>query len=169
MSVSPAHPLELVAAVAANGVIGRAGALAWHLPDDLRHFKQLTLGHAVIMGRRTFDSIGKPLPGRRSIVVSRSLLQSPHPQVELAPSLEDAMKLATDGGKPMFVIGGAEIYELAMPHARKMHLTELDDAIDGDVFFPNWDRRAWKLARQQYHGRDDRHAMSFRFCTYERL
>jgi dihydrofolate reductase len=155
--------------VAANGVIGRAGGLAWHLPDDLRHFKNLTLGHTIIMGRRTFDSIGKPLPGRRTIVVSKSLLEPPHPQVELAGSLEEAMQLGSTSAGPMFIVGGAEIYAQAIAHARVMHLTELDEPVDGDTFFPEWDRRAWRLMKEVPHGRDDRHALSFRFCTYQRL
>jgi dihydrofolate reductase len=161
--------LEVVAAVAANGVIGRGGQLPWHLPDDLKHFKNLTLGHACIMGRRTFDEVGKPLPGRRCIVVSKSLLAPPHPQSELARSIDEAIGMALTSAGAVYIIGGAEIFAQALPRVRVMQLTELDEPAEGDTYFPDWDRRAWRLVKEIAHGRDDRHAMSFRFCTYERV
>lgn len=159
--------LELVAAVAKNGVIGRQGQLPWHLPDDLKFFKSLTLGHPVIMGRRTYESIGKPLPGRKSIVVSTTWSQPPAEGVIVARSLEEAARAAGDGDKA-FVIGGGVLYAAALPVARVMHLTELDEAVQGDAYFPEFDRSAWRLVREVAHPRDDRHAMAFRFCTYER-
>ena len=160
--------MELVAAVAANGVIGRGGQLPWHLPDDLRHFKKLTLGHAVIMGRKTFESIGRSLPGRRSIVVSSTLTDPLPAGIELARSLEDAMRLALGLPEPVFVIGGAALYAAAIPHVRVMHLTELDAAVEGDAFFPPFDKSQWRLASQIKHERDASHAIAFRFCSYER-
>jgi dihydrofolate reductase len=163
-----APALEIVAAVAANGVIGRDGQLPWRLPDDLKQFKALTLGHAIIMGRRTFESIGRALPGRRSIVVSTTLVEPPA-GVELARSLEDALGRVKAAGERAFVIGGAALYAAAIPLARVMHLTEIDEAVEGDVFFPSFDKWQWKLAGELRHERDDRHALAFRFCTYERL
>lgn len=160
--------LELVAAVAANGVIGRGGQLPWHLPDDLRHFKKLTLGHAVIMGRKTFESIGRPLPGRRSIVVSSTLSDAQPAGIELARSLEDALRLAQSSPEPAFVIGGAAIYQAAIPHARVMHLTELDEAVEGDAFFPPFEKSLWCLVSEVSHDRDSNHTIAFRFCRYER-
>jgi dihydrofolate reductase len=160
--------LELVVAVAANGVIGRGGRLPWHLPDDLKHFKSLTTGHPIIMGRRTYESIGKPLPGRRSIVVSTTMRQPPAAGVELARSLDDAIRLAASTPGPAFVIGGAALYEAALVRADTLHLTELDDAVEGDTFFPRFDKSKWRLTSESRHERDERHAMAFWFRTYER-
>lgn len=161
--------LHLVAAVAANGVIGRGGQLHWHLPDDLRHFKSLTMGHPVIMGRRTFESVGRPLPGRRSIVVSATLADSPPAGVELARSLEDALRLVAGSPGPAFVIGGAVLYAAAITCVRVMHLTELGESVEGDAFFPPFERSDWRLVNEARHQRDARHAIDFRFCTYERI
>ena len=171
--------LEIVAAVAANGVIGRGGQLPWHLPDDLRHFKALTVGRPLLMGRRTFESIGRPLPRRRSIVISRTLAKPPADGVELARSLDDALRLAATPppagpdfvitGDAAFVIGGAVLYAEAIARAQLMHLTELDEPVEGDTVFPPFDRSEWRLIGETRHERDARHAMGFRFCTYERM
>lgn len=161
--------IELAAAVAANGVIGRGGDLPWHLPDDLRHFKALTMGHPVIMGRRTFDSIGRALPGRRSIVVSSTLADVPPAGIECARSWQEALRLVADSPGPAFVVGGARLYAAALPDVQVMHLTELDEPVEGDTFFPPFDRSAWRLVGETPHARDDRHPISFRFCTYERI
>jgi dihydrofolate reductase len=160
--------LELIAAVAANGVIGRGGQLAWHLPDDLRHFKQLTMGHPILMGRRTYESIGRPLPGRRSIVISTTLKAPPHPEVWIASSLDGALKLIAPDPGPAFVIGGAVLYAAALPRADVLHLTELDDAVEGDVLFPPFDRAGWRLTSAARHPCDERHAMAFTINRYER-
>ena len=161
--------LELVAAVAANGVIGRGGQLPWHLPDDLRHFKALTMGRPVIMGRRTYESIGRPLPGRRSIVVSRSLAEPPAGGVELARSLDDAIRLVAASSNVAFVIGGTALYAAALPRVDVMHLTELDESVEGDAVFPSYDKAEWRPVDAVSHERDERHAFAFRFCTYERV
>jgi dihydrofolate reductase len=160
--------LELIAAVAANGVIGKGGQLAWHLPDDLRHFKQLTMGHPILMGRRTYESIGRPLPGRRSIVISTTLKEPPHPEVWIAASLDDALKLIETDPGPAFVIGGAVLYAAALPRADVLHITELDDAVDGDVLFPPFNRSQWRLTSAVRHDRDDHHPFPFTFARYER-
>ena len=167
--VRPAVSLEIVAAVAANGVIGRNGQLAWHLPDDLRHFKQLTLGHPILMGRRTYESIGRPLPGRRSIVISTTLRERPHPEVEVVRSLDEARSLTANVEGPVFVIGGAVLYGSALPRANVLHLTELDEPVDGDVFFPPFDRTQWRRVSAERHARDDRHAFDFTVSRYERV
>ena len=169
MSASPPTRLELIAAVAANGVIGRAGQLPWHLPDDLKRFKQLTYGHAIVMGRRTYESIGRPLPGRQNVVVSRGWKQRPHPDLVLAASLDEAIFEAAASPPPAFIIGGAALYAAALPRVDVMHLTELDDAVDGDTFFPPFDRSQWRVVDAIRHDADKRHAHAFRFCTYERI
>jgi dihydrofolate reductase len=160
--------LELIVAMAANRVIGRGGQLPWHLPDDLKHFKQLTLGHPIIMGRRTYESIGRPLPGRRNIVVSAQLPGPPHDGVELARSLDDAVALAGTSDDRAFIIGGAALYAAALPRVELMHLTELDAAIEGDVIFPPFEKSQWRLVEEIHHDRDERHAFSFHFRTYAR-
>ena len=161
--------LELVVALAANGVIGRGGTLPWHLPDDLKHFKTLTMGHPILMGRRTFESIGKALPGRRSIVVSTTLAEPPTNGVEIARSLDDAIRLASASPEPAFVVGGAALYAAALPHCTRMHLTELDAAVEGDTFFPAFDRSRWRVTSETRHDADERHATGFWFRTYERV
>ena len=130
--------MSLIAALARNRVIGRNNAMPWHLPEDLKRFKALTLGHPVIMGRKTWESIiaalGKPLPGRTNIVISRSLVSAPAGS-HLAHSLEEALAYC-HGDEEVFVIGGAEIYALALPHASRLYLTEIDAVIEGDAWFP---------------------------------
>jgi dihydrofolate reductase len=161
--------LELVVAVAANGVIGRGGTLPWHLPDDLKHFKALTMGHAILMGRRTYESIGKPLPGRHSIVVSTTMNAPPAAGVDVAHSLDEAVDIAKRKSPgPAFVIGGAALYDAALPRATVLHVTELDDAVDGDTFLRPIDRSEWRPVKEQRHERDERHAHAFWFRTYER-
>jgi dihydrofolate reductase len=160
--------LHVIAAVAANGVIGRGGQLPWRLPDDLRYFKSLTMGHPILMGRRTFESIGRPLPGRRSIVVSTTLPDPAPAGVERARSLEEALEMTEGAGGAVFVIGGAALYAAALPRARVVHLTELDEPVKGDVVFPPFDRSAWRCVSDVPHPRDDRHAFAFRFRRYER-
>ena len=165
----PEARLELVVAVAANGVIGRGGTLPWHLPDDLKHFKALTMGHAILMGRRTYESIGKPLPGRDSIVVSTTMTEPPAPGVDLARSIEEAVEIAKRKSPgPAFVIGGAALYDAALPRADVLHVTELDDAVEGDTFFRPIDRSQWRMVKEQRHERDARHAHAFWFRTYVR-
>ncbi len=134
-SVEPG--LSLIVAVARNGVIGNAGALPWHISEDLKHFKRTTLGHAVIMGRKTFESIGRPLPKRRNIVVSRRS-DATFEGCETARSLQDAIALARRTDPNPFIIGGASLYREAMPLATDIHLTTIESDFDGDVhFFPD--------------------------------
>jgi dihydrofolate reductase len=137
-------PLGIVVAMARGGVIGRGNDLPWHVPEDLKHFRRLTTGHAILMGRRTHESIGRPLPQRRNIVISRQ----PDLRIdgcEVVGSLEEAITLARDGGDSMpMVIGGAAIYRAALPLATQLHITEIDRDVEGDVFFPALDRSAFE-------------------------
>jgi dihydrofolate reductase len=134
--------IALIAALARNGAIGRGNALLWRLPEDLQHFKRTTLGCPVVMGRKTWDSIGRPLPGRRNLVVTRNAAWAAE-GAEAAPSLEGALARVAEAPK-CFVIGGAQLYALALPLADELVLTEIDaDAPDADVFFPAFDRTAW--------------------------
>jgi dihydrofolate reductase len=143
VSGAPLEPLAMIAAMAKNRVIGRAGTIPWHHPDDLRHFKQLTMGHALIMGRATHESIGRPLPGRRTIVVSRN----PALRIEgceIASDLDAAIALARSTDAEPFVAGGGQIYAEALPRATKLYLTLLDDTHVGDVCFPELDDAQWQ-------------------------
>jgi len=159
--------LELIAAVAKNGVIGKGGQLPWHLPDDLKRFKQLTLGHPILMGRRTYESIGRPLPGRRNIVISETLTTAP-PGTDLAHSLDEAIQLISTHNGPAFIIGGAVLYHAALGRVERLHLTEVDAEVEGDVYFPPFDRSQWSESEIERHGRDERHAYPFRILRLER-
>ena len=157
--------IALVAALARNRVIGADNRLPWHLSEDLQRFKALTLGHPVVMGRRTFESIGRPLPGRRNLVVSRDAAFSAGGS-EAFGSLSAALA-ACGAAETVFVIGGAQIYALALPLARRLHLTEIDADFAGDAYFPEFDRGEWIES-----SRERRHAgagFDFAFVTYERV
>jgi dihydrofolate reductase len=161
---SGAARIYVVAAVANNGVIGAGGKLPWHLPEDLKHFKNLTLGHPIIMGRRTWQSLGRPLPGRENIVISRQPGFAA-PGASVAVSLPAAIALCT--GEPVaFVIGGAEIYAAALPLADGLVLTEIDRAYEGDTHFPGWDRRAWRATQKETHTSAE--GVRFAFVLYEK-
>jgi dihydrofolate reductase len=157
--------IYLVAAVAKNGIIGKCGKLPWHLPEDLQHFKKLTLGHPILMGRRTWESLGKPLPGRENIVISRQA-GFEAPGASVARSVEGAIALCV--GEPVaFVIGGADLYAATLPLADGLVLTELDRDYDGDTRFPDWDRKAWRVSQKETH--TSREGVRFDFVLYERV
>jgi dihydrofolate reductase len=158
--------VAFVVAMADNGVIGRGGALPWHLPDDLKYFKVVTFGKPVLMGRRTFESIGKPLPGRRNLVLSRAAAASA-PGVEYVHSVEQARTLAA-GAAELCVIGGAEVYALALPLATRIYLTRVHGSVTGDVCFPLRDFAAWRASESVEHPADARHAYAMSFVTLER-
>ncbi len=158
------NTLSVIAAVARNRAIGKDNALLVHLPDDLPRFKRLTMGAPLLMGRKTWDSIGRPLPGRRSIVITRNP-QWQAAGAEAAPSLEVALAMAATAPKA-FVVGGAEIYALALPHADELLLTEIDADFDADAFFPDWDRsRFVETAREDKTGPQ---GLRYSFCAYAR-
>lgn len=160
--------VTLVAAMAENRVIGRDNGLPWHLPADLRRFKRLTSGHPVIMGRKTFDSIGRrPLPNRRNIVVTRDP-DLAAPGAETAPSLDEALaRLGED--TEVFVLGGAEIFRLALPRADRMVLTIVHAEVAGTVLFPQWNPDHWRLVEEEEHSADAQNAYDLSFRTYERV
>jgi dihydrofolate reductase len=148
--------ITVLAAVGANLVIGRDGKMPWHLPQDLAHFKATTMGHTMVMGRKTYESIGRALPGRRTIVITRQ--ESWHaPSVEVAHSLPEALFLA--GPTDVFVIGGSEVYRQAMPFADQLLLTEVAQSPEGDAFFPAFDPAEWQETDREAHD-------GFAFVTY---
>ncbi len=164
-SIDVAGPrIYLVAAVASNGVIGVDGKLPWHLPEDLKHFKKLTLGHPIIMGRRTWESLGKALPGRENIVVTTQAGYEA-PGAAVAASLEAALALCA--GEPVaFVIGGQRLFADSLPLASGLVLTEIRRDYDGDTWFPAFDREQWREAQREAHTAED--GMRFDFVLYER-
>ncbi len=160
--------VTLVAAVAQNGVIGREGALPWHLPDDLRRFRRLTTGHVLLMGRRTWASIGRPLPGRVNLVLSRDRALSLPPEVERVESLSDA-RVRVASGRTLMVIGGGEVYALALPNADRIELTRVATHVAGDTSFPSLDPAQWREVTVQAHPADAAHAYAFEFVSLERV
>ena len=163
--------ISLIAALTRNRVIGLNNDLPWHLPDDMKYFMQTTKGHHVIMGRKNYDSIPekfRPLPNRTNIVVTRQAGLT-LPNCTVVHSLEEAVGIARKAGEPeLFVIGGAAIYQLGMPLANRLYLTEIDVTLAGDTYFPDFPTSAWKEVSRQHHPVDERHAFPFDFVIYER-
>lgn len=159
--------LAFVVATAENRVIGRDNQLIWHLPADLKHFKQLTQGHPVVMGRRTYESIGRPLPNRTNIVVTRQT-DWQATGCETVHSVPAALERAAQLDEEVFVIGGAEIYQQALPAADTIYLTEVHHEFEGDVLFPELDHAVWREVSRQRHEADDKHAYPFSFVTLKR-
>jgi dihydrofolate reductase len=157
--------LSLLAAVARNGVIGRDNQLPWHLSPDLKRFKRLTMGHAIIMGRKTFESIGRPLPGRANVVVTRRDDWRPD-GVVVAHSIEDALAQAV--GDEVFVIGGEDLFRQTIGRADRLHLTRLDENFPGDTFFPEVDPAQWRLVEREDHGPDADAPFAYSFLVYDR-
>ena len=159
--------VALIAALDRNFAIGKGNALPWHLPDDLRRFKALTLGKPVLMGRRTAESLGRALPKRRNLVLTRSG-SVPFDGMQAVASLDEALALSAEAGE-LCVIGGGEVYALALPRATRLHLTHVDTAVEGaDAFFPRFDAAAWRETARQSHPADATHAFGFDFVDYER-
>ena len=159
--------VELVVAVSENDVIGRANQLPWRLPADLRHFKSLTMGHHILMGRKTYESIGKALPGRTNWVLSRSSEFAPV-DCRVVRSLPEA-QLGVGGEGALMVIGGAEIYRLCLPQAARIHLTLVHTQIPGgDTFFSAWRDPEWTESGRERHEADEKNAYAYSFLTLER-
>jgi dihydrofolate reductase len=159
--------ISLVAALARNRVIGRGGTLPWHLPDDQKFFRRLTLDHTVIMGRKTFEEIRRPLANRRNVVISRNPAFRPA-GVTVVPSLKEALALgATE--REVFVIGGGEIYREALPLADRLYLTVVHAEVEGDTTFPAFEGEEWALESEEFHPADQRHAWPFTIRVYHRI
>ena len=159
--------LTLIAAMAKNRVIGKDNDLIWHFPEDLKHFKSLTSGHHVIMGRKTFESVGRPLPKRVNIIITRQkdyLAEG----CKIAGSLEEALAMVKNDDQP-FIVGGAEIYKQSLDFANTIELTLIEAEYEGDTFFPEFDPSIWKLARGEKKEADDKHAHPYEFLTYKKI
>jgi len=173
--------VSIIVAMADNRVIGRAQQLPWHLPDDLKRFKALTMGKPILMGRRTYESIGRALPGRRNLVLSRKPIAAPQGDrpptpamlavgttLERVASLAEALQRCVAAGE-VCVIGGADVFQEALPLATHLHLTRVCAQLEGDVWFPDFDSREWRETARLEHLADERHAWPLAFIDLERL
>jgi dihydrofolate reductase len=162
--------LVLIAALDRNRAIGRDNSLPWHLPDDLKRFKALTLSKPVLMGRKTAESLGRALPKRRNLVLTRGA-RVPFDGMEAVASIEEALAfVAEESACELCVIGGGELYALTLPMATHLHLTHVDTVVDGcDAFFPSVDDAQWRVVAREAHAADDRHAFEFEFVEYARV
>lgn len=164
--------LSIIVAMANNRAIGKDNKLLWHLPEDLKYFKRITMGKPIIMGRKTFESIGRPLPGRLNIVVTRQQ-DWQYEGVRVVNSIEEAMKVGEahaflNGDDEVMMIGGAELYQATLPQAQRLYLTRVDTEIDGDAFFPEVDESIWKEIARESFSSSETNPYDYAFCVLER-
>lgn len=159
--------LTLIVAAAENNAIGKDNKMPWHLPNDFKYFKKTTLNHSIVMGRKTFESIGRTLPERRNIVITRDLNYKAE-DIDVANGVDDVLSYCRDE-REIFIIGGAEIYKQTLPFAEKVLLTRVHTTVEGDAFFPELAPNAWKLTSSETYLKDERHAFDYSFETYERI
>lgn len=163
------NTLTLIAAASENNALGKDNDLLWHLPDDFKRFKALTTGHSIIMGRKTFESFPKPLPNRKHIIITRDTnYHTAFDNCIVVHSLEEAFTIVENEAKS-FIIGGGEIYHLALPYCTNIELTRVHDTFDADAFFPEIPETDWKLLATEKHLADERHAHAFTYETYLRI
>lgn len=158
--------ISIIAALAKNRVIGIHNTLPWRLPDDLRHFKALTMGHHIIMGRKTYESIGKPLPGRTTVIITRGNFAAPE-GVKIAHSVQEAIALCGPD-EEIFFVGGAQLYAQALPLADRLYLTEIQSEVAGDAWFPAFDRSHWRESSRDRR-KDETSGLEYHFVVYDRL
>ncbi|MCF8715358.1 dihydrofolate reductase [Joostella atrarenae] len=159
--------ITMIAAAAENNALGKDNDLVWHLPDDFKRFKRLTTGHAIIMGRKTFESFPAPLPNRKHIIITRQEDYNPGDACVVVNTLQEALAEAKDDDQP-FIIGGGEIYKLAMPFADKIELTRVHGKFDADTFFPEIEEDKWELINEETYKKDEKHNFDFTYLTYVR-
>ena len=157
--------ITIVVAISSNYAIGKNNQLLWHLPNDLKHFKDITAGGTVIMGRKTYDSVGRPLPKRRNIIITRQTIEIAG--CEVVNSLDAAIALCEDEAE-IFIVGGAEIYRQAMHICNRIYLTIVHHSFDADTFFPEIDYKDWKETTREDHETDEKHAFNYSFITLEK-
>jgi dihydrofolate reductase len=157
--------VSIVVAISENNAIGKDNKLLWYLPRDLKHFKEITSGHTVIMGRKTYDSVGKPLPNRRNIIITRQQIEIAG--CEVVNSIDDALALCKDEAE-VFIVGGAEIYKQALSKTDRMYVTIVHETFEGDTYFPEIQENIWKEKEREDHGPDEKNSLPFSFITYER-
>ena len=161
--------LSIIVAKAKNNIIGKNNKIIWHLPEDLKHFKKLTTGHTIVMGRKTFESLGKPLVNRKHIIFSQNPdFKVDDEKVKVVHSLLEIQDLI-EGKEEVFVIGGAMIYNFLMPYVNKMYVTEIEKDFDGDTFFPSINSEIWKETSRAKGIKDENNNLDYYFVTYERI
>ena len=161
--------LSIIVAKAKNNVIGKDNALIWHLPEDLKRFKKLTTGHNIIMGRKTFESLGRVLPNRKHIVLTKNKdFKIDNENVEIVHDLSE-IKPYIESSEENFVIGGAAIYSLLLPYVNKMYITQINENFEGDAFFPIFDEELWKVSYQEKGIRDEKNNYDYEFLVYEKI
>lgn len=158
--------ITLIAAAAENNALGKDNAMLWHLPDDFKRFKEITTGHHIIMGRKTFESFPKPLPNRTHVIITRQKGYAPEGCI-VVDSMENAIA-ACPKEEDIFIIGGGEIYNLGMPFADIIELTRVHESFEADAFFPEINRNEWELISEEYHPTDEKHKIDFSFQTFAR-
>ena len=160
--------LSIIVAKAKNNIIGKNNELVWHLPEDLKHFKELTTGHTIIMGRKTYESLGKPLPNRKHIIFSQNPDFRVHEEnVQVVHSLLEIQDLI-EGKEEAFVIGGAMIYNFLMPYVKKMYVTEIEKDFEGDTFFPKINSEVWEEISREKGPEDSENKFEYEYVTYKR-
>lgn len=156
--------ITIIAAAGENNELGKNNDLVWHLPDDFKRFKQLTTGHYIIMGRKTFESFPKPLPNRTHVVITRNTNYQNEDAI-IVSSLEEAIEVSKDDSNP-YIIGGGEIYKLSLPYAHKIELTRVHGTFEADTFFPEFSEKEWNLAKKEFHEKDEKHQYAFTYETW---
>lgn len=159
--------ITMVAAAAENNALGKNNDLLWHLPDDFKRFKQITSGHYIIMGRKTFESFPKPLPNRTHVIITRQKNYNPEGCI-IVDSIEKAIEVCPKD-QDTFIIGGGEIYNLAMNFADSIELTRVHENFEADTFFPEIDLKQWKLTSEEYHPKDEKHKFDFTYQTFIKI
>lgn len=159
--------ISLLVAMDNNRLIGRDNDLPWHLPADLAYFKRVTMGKAIIMGRKTFESIGRPLPGRENIIITRNI-EFKADGCKVIHSVEEILEM-NQYDKELFIIGGAEIFKEILPHADRLYITEIDAIFSGDTFFPEFSSKEWKESSSEKGPRDEKNPYDYDFVVYERV
>ena len=160
--------LSIIVAKAKNNIIGKNNSLVWHLPEDLKHFRKLTTGHTIIMGRKTFESLGRVLPDRKHIIFSQNPdFKVNDENVEVVHSLLQIQDLI-EGEEEAFVLGGAMIYNFLMPYVKKMYVTQINEEFEGDAFFPKIDEKVWRKTSEEKGIKDEENKLDYEFITYER-
>ncbi|MCC2928805.1 dihydrofolate reductase DfrA [Bacillus sp. LBG-1-113] len=159
--------ISFIFAMDANRLIGKDNDLPWHLPNDLAYFKKVTSGHSIIMGRKTYESIGRPLPNRKNIVVT-SAHDAEFPGCTIVSSIEDVLQIASDT-EECFVIGGAQLYTALFPYADRLYMTKIHHQFDGDRYFPEFDESKWKLVSSEQGTKDEKNPYDYEFLVYEKM
>ncbi|OIP51897.1 MAG: diacylglycerol kinase [Flavobacteriaceae bacterium CG2_30_34_30] len=158
--------ITIIAAAAENNALGKDNDLVWHLPDDFKRFKQLTTGHHIIMGRKTFETFPKPLPNRIHVVVTRNKNYK-KAGIVVVHSIKEALEIAKKDDQPC-IIGGGEIYKQSLAYTEKIELTRIHTTVEADTFFPEIDEKEWQLVKKEYHPKDEKHEFEFTYLTYLR-